>query len=104
MTENVRLAYDTNFIIYAERLNDRERADRALDIHQRVDAMRLVIPSQVLGELFYALSAKFKQDGLRRGGFAKNGRRTVSFRQQRPVILCRRLRWRQTTICRSGTH
>jgi predicted nucleic acid-binding protein len=54
----VRLAVDTNVLAYAEGVNDAARRDIALDVLDRLGPEALVVPIQVLGELFNMLTRK----------------------------------------------
>jgi predicted nucleic acid-binding protein len=47
----VRVALDTNVLIYAEGLNDEVRRDRALEVIEALPANGVAIPVQVLGEV-----------------------------------------------------
>lgn len=57
----MRFALDTNVLVYAEGFNDRGRRDIALDLIQRLPKEAIVIPIQVLGELFNVLVRKAGQ-------------------------------------------
>lgn len=48
---------DTNVLVYAERLNDLGRADRAREVLERL-VDQIVIPTQVLGEFYRMLRRK----------------------------------------------
>lgn len=52
------VALDTNFLAYAEGINDTSRRDQALDLLQLLPAATVQIPAQVLGELFNVLTRK----------------------------------------------
>jgi predicted nucleic acid-binding protein len=54
----VRIALDTNVLAYAEGINDAERRDNVLDLLARVPQDSIVVPVQVLGELFNVLTRK----------------------------------------------
>jgi len=54
----MRVALDTNFLAYAEGVDDSAKRAIALDIVRRLPAESAVIPVQVLGELFNVLVRK----------------------------------------------
>jgi predicted nucleic acid-binding protein len=54
----VRIALDTNVLAYAEGLDDAERRDSVLDLLARVPQESIVVPDQVLGELFNVLTRR----------------------------------------------
>jgi predicted nucleic acid-binding protein len=54
----VRVALDTNILAYAENVNGPGRRDTALDLVRRLPQDTVVIPVQVLGELFSAWSTR----------------------------------------------
>jgi predicted nucleic acid-binding protein len=54
----VRVALDTNILVYAEGVNGIERRDRSLDLVRSLPQEATVIPIQVLGELFNVLTRK----------------------------------------------
>jgi predicted nucleic acid-binding protein len=54
----VRAALDTNLLAYAEGVNGTERRDTALDLLRRLPYASVVIPVQILGELFNVLVRK----------------------------------------------
>lgn len=66
----MRVALDTNFLIYAEGINDPVRRDIARDIVRRLPAADTFVPVQVFGELFRMLTRKAGYD-------AANARATV---------------------------
>lgn len=55
------VALDTNVLAYAEGANDAERQARALEIIAALPSGSIIIPVQVLGELFCVLTVKLKQ-------------------------------------------
>jgi predicted nucleic acid-binding protein len=57
----VKVALDTNILAYAEGTNGVEMRDKALDLLQRLPAGSVVLPTQVLGELFNVLVLKAKR-------------------------------------------
>jgi predicted nucleic acid-binding protein len=57
----VRVALDTNVLAYAEGTNGVEMRDKALDLLQRLPGGSVVLPAQVLGELFNVLVLKAKR-------------------------------------------
>ena len=54
----MRVAIDTNVLAYAEGLGDAKRCKRAADVVAALDASNVVLPAQVLGELFNVLTKK----------------------------------------------
>jgi predicted nucleic acid-binding protein len=57
----VKVALDTNILAYAEGTNGVEMKEKALDLIQRLPADSVVLPTQVLGELFNVLVLKAKK-------------------------------------------
>lgn len=58
----MRLALDTNILAYAEGVNGSERQQQALAVLAQHDADTILLPAQVLGELFAVLTRKAKRD------------------------------------------
>ena len=54
----MRLALDTNVLAYAEGVNGSEKRDVALDLVRHLPQSAVVVPVQVLGELFNVLVRK----------------------------------------------
>lgn len=54
----MRVALDTNILAYAEGVNDKAKRDQSLDIVKRLSTTTVVLPVQVLGELFSLLVRK----------------------------------------------
>ena len=54
----MRLALDTNVLVYAEGLNGHERRDEANDLIQRIPRTSIVVPAQAVAELFNVLVRK----------------------------------------------
>lgn len=54
----MRVALDTNVLVYAEGVDDEERGRQASDLLEALPARSLVISAQVLGELFRVLTRK----------------------------------------------
>ena len=54
----MRIALDTNILVYAEGLGDDVRRDRILSLLEQLATEDTVIPTQVLGELFTVLVRK----------------------------------------------
>lgn len=52
------IALDTNFLVYAEGVGDAERCGRAREIVSDLPTDRVIIPAQVMGELFRVLVGK----------------------------------------------
>jgi predicted nucleic acid-binding protein len=57
----VKVALDTNILAYAEGTNGAEMKEKALDLIQRLPTGSVVLPTQVLGELFNVLVLKAKK-------------------------------------------
>jgi predicted nucleic acid-binding protein len=58
----VRIALDTNILAYAEGVNGEQRQAEALAILAPLEDEEVVIPVQVLGELFHVLVRKARRD------------------------------------------
>ena len=54
------IAIDTNILAYAEGIGDAARRDASLGLLSRMPAESVLIPAQVLGELFRVLTGKVK--------------------------------------------
>jgi len=54
----MRVAIDTNFLVYAEGLNGTTRRDRAMATMEPLPAGDILVPAQVLGELYNVLTRK----------------------------------------------
>ncbi len=54
----MRIAIDTNLLVYAEGLGDVKRCSRAAEVVAVLDVRDVVLPAQVLGELFNVLTRK----------------------------------------------
>jgi predicted nucleic acid-binding protein len=54
----VRVALDTNLLVYAEGVNDAARRDAVLALLGQLPSGSVVLPVQVLGELFVVLTRK----------------------------------------------
>ena len=76
----MRVALDTNVLVYAEGVNGAEQRRFALDLIQRLPQEATVIPVQVLGELFNVL--------VRKAGKSRDKAREalLSWRDTFPVI------------------
>jgi predicted nucleic acid-binding protein len=76
----VRVALDTNVLVYAERVNGEELYAAALAFVGRLPRHSAVLPAQVLGELFNVL--------VRKAGWSKDAARTAVLKWQNafPVI------------------
>ncbi len=57
----MRLAVDTNVLVYAEGHGDDQRCARASDLMQHLSRAPLVLPVQVCGELFRVLHGKYRR-------------------------------------------
>lgn len=57
----MKVALDTNILAYAEGTNGVEMKEKALDLIQRLPTGSVVLPAQVLGELFNVLVLKAKK-------------------------------------------
>jgi predicted nucleic acid-binding protein len=56
------LAVDTNLLVYAEGEGDRLRCEAARQVMARLPAARVLLPVQVLGELYDVLTVRFRRD------------------------------------------
>ena len=54
----MKIALDTNILAYAEGMNDRVKREMALELVRRLPQEAIVLPVQVLGELFNVLVRK----------------------------------------------
>jgi predicted nucleic acid-binding protein len=59
----VIVALDTNVLAYAEGVNDADRHAKALTLIAALPEGSVVVPVQVLGELFRVLTGKLKRSG-----------------------------------------
>lgn len=57
----MRVALDTNILVYAEGLNGAEKQAAVLDLIDRLPPDSTVLPAQVLGELFNVMVRKAKR-------------------------------------------
>lgn len=57
----MKVALDTNILAYAEGTNGVEMKEKALELIQRLPVGSVVLPTQVLGELFNVLVLKAKK-------------------------------------------
>jgi len=76
----VRLALDTNILVYAEGVNGDSLKKIAVDIIRKLSPVETFVPVQVLGELFYVL--------VRKAGLKRASARTaiLSWYDDFPVI------------------
>jgi predicted nucleic acid-binding protein len=58
----LRVALDTNVLVYAEGVNGVPRRKSALEIIERLPPETTFVPVQVLGELFHVLTCKARWD------------------------------------------
>lgn len=56
----MRCAIDTNILAYAEGIGDTARRDTSLDLLKRLPPESVLLPAQVMGELFRVLTGKAK--------------------------------------------
>ncbi len=61
----MKVALDTNILAYAEGANGSAMRDKALDLIERLPADAIVLPVQILGELFNVLVRKVKRRPVR---------------------------------------
>jgi predicted nucleic acid-binding protein len=57
----MKVALDTNILVYAEDINDAPRRDMARDTIRRLPQSDTFLPAQVLGELFHVLTRKARR-------------------------------------------
>jgi predicted nucleic acid-binding protein len=56
----MRIALDTNLLVYAEGVNGAQKASLAVELIKKLDGSTIFLPVQVLGELFRVLVGKFR--------------------------------------------
>lgn len=56
----MRTALDTNILAYAEGIGDAERCKGAVQLIERIPVESVLLPAQILGELFRVLTEKAK--------------------------------------------
>lgn len=54
----MRVAIDTNVLVYAEAFGDASRCKKATDMVAKLDPSNVVLPAQTLGELYTVLTRK----------------------------------------------
>ena len=59
--KTMRVALDTNILVYAEGLNGPQKKQTAVDLLQKLPQDLLVMPTQTLGELFNVLVKKARR-------------------------------------------
>lgn len=59
----MRVALDTNVLVYAEGVGDAERHDVSLALLTKLDPASVLLPAQTLGELFRVLTGKARRSG-----------------------------------------
>ena len=57
----MKIAVDTNVLVYAEGVNGASMRDKAIELIQRLPSVAIVLPVQTLGELFHVLVRKAKR-------------------------------------------
>lgn len=67
----MRLALDTNLLVYAEGEGDALRCGLARTLTQRLQVQRVVLPVQVLGELHHVLARKYRWPAARVGAVVR---------------------------------
>lgn len=67
----MKIALDTNVLVYAEGASGAAMRDKALELIQRLPAGVIVLPVQTLGELFNVLVRKVKRRPAPAGGRAE---------------------------------
>lgn len=60
----MRIALDTNFLAYAEGMNGADRQEQALSVLQHLSDCDIVVPVQVVGELYTVLLKRAKLEKL----------------------------------------
>lgn len=61
----MRIALDTNILVYAEGINGGEAKQAATSLLARLQSTTLILPAQVLGELYNVLERKGRFSGAR---------------------------------------
>lgn len=58
----MRLALDSNILVYAEGVNGETMQRRALELISKLDVEKTVLPAQTLGELYHVLVKKARRE------------------------------------------
>ena len=58
----MRIALDTNILAYAEGVGDKPRCSMAINLLERLPQEVILLPAQILGELFRVLTGKAGRD------------------------------------------
>jgi predicted nucleic acid-binding protein len=64
MSDVLRLALDTNILVYASGLNDQDRLIQSTKVLKALNRHDVVIPAQAMGEFFNALTRKFRRPAM----------------------------------------
>ncbi len=83
----VRVALDTNVLAYAEGVNGAAMRTRALDIVDRLPQASIVVPVQVLGELFQVLVRKAGRSSIEARTAILSWRNAFSVQETSEAIL-----------------
>ena len=96
------LAIDTNALAYAEGAGDATRHAQAVALMTRLPDVAVVLPVQVLGELYRVLVGKLRQPPAQAREAVLHWSDAYAVRA-RPGAPCNQPSiWRQRTACRSG--
>lgn len=85
----LRIALDTNILVYAEGVNGAERQTSALAALEFLAAAEIVIPAQVLGELFHVLTRKAGRDAGAARTAILGWREAFALIETSPAVLLR---------------
>ncbi|QIG48558.1 PIN domain-containing protein [Nordella sp. HKS 07] len=83
----MKVALDTNILVYAENVNGAGKRDIALDLVRRLPQEAVVIPVQVLGELFSVLVRKGGKSRKDARGAILGWRDTFALVETSPEIM-----------------
>jgi predicted nucleic acid-binding protein len=83
----MRVALDSNFLLYAVGVNDAVRAEAARGILDRLPASETFVPVQVLGEIFRVMTRKAKRKPADVRAIVMDFRDTYPLLETTPQIL-----------------
>ena len=83
----MRIALDSNILVYVEGVNGAARKEAAAEIIRKLPQADIVLPVQVLGELFHVLSRKAKWPAARVKAAVLSWRDSFSVVETSSVVL-----------------
>jgi predicted nucleic acid-binding protein len=83
----MRIALDTNILVYAEGINGPDRAKTAVELIGKLPQSTAFLPVQVLGEMFRVLVRKSKLSPLQARTIVLRWQNTFPLIETSPVIL-----------------